>query len=115
MANTPEFQQARILAQNGGRGEWTFYTTMGHIVTKILDMDIRFTLPDGSEYRPLTTVGEVNAFFHITSEHYGITPNRYAMDHFVSELYRQKIAPKERAILNPEKETMREFFRANVW
>lgn len=56
MANTPEFQQARILAQNGGRGEWTFYTTLGHIVTKILDMDLRVTLPDGSEMPLFTTV-----------------------------------------------------------
>lgn len=115
MANTPEFQQARILAQNGGRGEWTFYTTMGHIVTKILDMDIRFTLPDGSEYHPFTTVWEVNTFFRISPDQYGDMPNRYAMDHFVGELYRRKIAPKERETLDPQKETMSDFFRTNVW
>lgn len=37
------------------------------------------------------------------------------MDHFVGEIYRRKIAPKERAILDPEKEEMKDFFRLNVW
>ena len=113
--NTPEFRQAWILAQNGGRWEWTFYTTLGHIVTKILDMDIRFTLPDGTEYRPFTTVWEVNSFFRISPEQYSLVPNRYIMDHFVSEIYRQKVAPKERLILEPQSETMKDFFQSNVW
>ena len=115
MENTPEFRQAWILAKNGGRWEWTFYTTLGHIVTKILDMDIRFTLPDGTEYRPFTTVWEVNSFFRISPEQYSLVPNRHTMDHFVSEIYRKKVAPKERAVLEPQSETMKDFFQSNVW
>lgn len=78
-------------------------------------MDLRVTLPDGSEMPLFTTVWEVNTFFRISPEQYGDTPNRYAMDHFVGEIYRRKIAPKERAILDPEKEEMKDFFRLNVW
>ena len=37
------------------------------------------------------------------------------MDHFVSEIYRQKVAPKERLILEPQSETMKDFFQSNVW
>lgn len=113
--NTPEFQKARILAQNGWRGEWTFYTTLGHIVTKILDMDICFNLPDGTEYRPFTTVWEVNTFFRIVPNQYSTTPNKNVMDHFVSELYRIKVAPEEKKILGPQSETMKDFFQSNVW
>ncbi len=115
MENTPEFQQARVLAQNGGRWEWTFYTTLGHIVTKILDMDIRFTLPDGTEYRPFTTVWEVNSFLGITARHYGQNPNSHQLGHLFGELYRRKVSPKEREILEPRKITMSEFFQSNVW
>ena len=65
MENTPELQRAIELAQNNRRWEWGFHTTLGHVVTKILDMDITFTLPDGSRYKPFTTVGEVKTFFRI--------------------------------------------------
>lgn len=78
-------------------------------------MDLRVTLPDGSVMPLFTTVWEVNTYFRIRPDQYGDTPNRYAMDHFVGEMYRRKIAPMERAILDPEKEGMKDFFRLNVW
>jgi hypothetical protein len=115
MENTPELPQAIRLGQNKGRWEWYFYTTLGHIVTKILDMDITFHLPDGSEYKPFTTVWEVNTFFRITPDQYWVTPNPSVMDHFVSEIYRQKLRPREQEVLNPQRDTMRDFFEVNIW
>lgn len=113
--NTPEFHQAMVLAQNNGRLKWTFYTTLGHVVTKILDMDIAFTLPDGSQYKPFTTVGEVKTFFRISDDDFARQPNRSAMDYLLSNLYRDKVRPQEAAILDPQKEFVKEFFQQNVW
>lgn len=115
LEHTPELAAARRLGKNNWIWDWTFYTTIGHIVTKILDMDITFRLPDGSEYKPFTTFWEVNTFFRITREQYRGNPNPSIMDHFVSDIYRHKVAPKEEAILDPRRQTMREFFEENIW
>jgi hypothetical protein len=37
------------------------------------------------------------------------------MDHFVSEIYRQKLRPREQEVLNLQRDTMREFFEVNIW
>ena len=113
--NTPELAQAIRLGQNKGRWEWYFYTTLGHIVTKILDMDITFHLPDGSEYKPFATVWEVNTFFRITPDQYWSPPNPHSMDDCIQNLYWKKVEPKEREILDSYKKTMKEFFKSNIW
>jgi hypothetical protein len=115
MENTPELAQAIELGQNKGRWEWYFYTTLGHIVTKILDMDITFHLPDGSVYKPFTTAWQVNEFFNITPDQYWIFPNRYSMDVCIENLYWKKVEPKEREILDSYRKTMKEFFELNIW
>ena len=78
-------------------------------------MEIRVILPDGSEFPLFATVWEVNSFFRISPVQYDTTPNRNTMDHFLSEIYRKKVAPKERDILAPEEQTMKDFFSSNVW
>lgn len=113
--NTPELQEAIELAHNNGRWERIFYTTLGHIVTKILDMDITFTLPDGSQYKPFTTIGEVKTFFHISDGDFTLQPNTRVMDRILDNLYRDKVRPQEEAILIPQKEFVKEFFQQNVW
>lgn len=81
MENTPEFQQALELAKNGGGGTWTFHTTLGHIVTKLLEMNLRVTLPDGDVLPLFQAVDEINNFLRITPVQYGNTPNVHALDH----------------------------------
>lgn len=115
LENTPELAAAKKLSKNKWRWDWTFDTTLGHFVTKILDMDITFQLPDGSKYKPFTTVWEVNTFFHITPNQYWTNPNPAVMDHFVSNIYRNKVTPMEKAILDPSRQTIREFFEQNIW
>lgn len=84
-------------------------------MTKILDMNMRFTLPDNTELPLFQTVGEVNTFFLITPQDYSRIPNRPMMDHFVSEIYRKRVAPKEKEILSPQREMMKVFFEINIW
>lgn len=115
MENTPEIQQARTLLQNRGRGEWTFYTTLGHIVTKIIEMDIHIPLPDGTEYRPFQTAADVNTVFDITPEQYADTPNRYRMDHHLSQFCMSHLRSKVDALLDPQRAWVGEFFTLNVW
>lgn len=115
LEHTPELAAARRLGKNNWIWDWTFYTTIGHIVTKILDMDITFRLPDGSEYKPFTTVWEVNTFFRITPDQYWVIPIPSVMDHFVSEIYHQKLRPREQEVLNPQRDTMRDFLEVNIW
>ncbi len=85
------------------------------MVTKILDLDVTFTLPDGSEYRPFTTVWEVNTFFRIQPDYYSVQPSREIMDSFISNIYRDKVAPKEESILDERRQWAIDFFRMNVW
>lgn len=115
LENTPELAAAKRLSKNNWRWDQAFYTTLGHIVTKILDMDIAFQLPDGSEYKPFTTIWEVNTFFRINPDQYWTNPNPSVMDHFVSNIYRNKVAPKEKVILDSRRQTMRDFFELNIW
>lgn len=112
---TPELKKAIKLAQNKGRWEWNFYTTLGHVVTKILDMDIAFTLSDGSKYKPFMTVGEVKTFFRISDDDFAMQPNQGYMDRLLSNLYRDKVRPQEAVILDSQKEFVQEFFQQNVW
>jgi hypothetical protein len=115
LGSTPELKAAIKLAQNNGRWNHIFYTTIWHIVTKILDMDITFTLPDGSTVKPFTTVWEVNAFFRIDSSSYNDSPMPNIMDYFVSNIYRDRVKPKEKSILAPQKEWVKDFFETNIW
>lgn len=113
--NTPEFQQAIKLSKNKGRWEHWFSTTLGHIVTKIMDMDITLTLPDGTQYKPFATVRELKEFLNISDDELAIQPNWSDLHYSLNRLYRDKIQPQEKAILNPQKEFVREFFEQNVW
>lgn len=37
------------------------------------------------------------------------------MEHFILEIYRKKVAPKEKQILTPQKEWVKDFFETNIW
>ena len=78
-------------------------------------MDITLTLPDGSQYRPFTTVDEVKTFFRISDDDFAMEPNQGYMDRLLSNLYKDKVRPQEVVILDPQKEFVQEFFQQNVW
>lgn len=78
-------------------------------------MDISFMLPDGTQYKPFTTVGEVKEFFHISDDDLPSQPVWVLMDSFLLNLYRYTVRPQEVSILNPQKEFVRDFFEQNVW
>ncbi|MBX9809601.1 hypothetical protein K2X92_04400 [Candidatus Gracilibacteria bacterium] len=115
MENTPEFNMVAHRTDNTWDLGKRFPTSLGHIVTKILDMNLIIELPNGKNIPIFTDHHEVNRVLGITMAQYHEKPNSDIMSDFPTRIYQQKVCTIiEKEVLSKYREFTDDFFRMNV-